>query len=719
MLIDFYALSGLINGTLAFILGLFVYSRNPSDRRYLPYGIFCLNLFIWGFAYFFWLTSSAESQALFWARVLMVGAIFLPVTAYHHVIQLIDINTKEKFRLAEVGYLLTILLLLLSPTPHLVSSVSSKLSFQYWPNPGLAFHLHILLFVFFAYKTVHELYQAHAASMGRRRVHLRILLVTITIAYLGGGTNYFLWYDIAIPPVGNILISVYIMVFAYAIIAYRLMDIEVFIKKSLTYAFLLLVLILPCYLLVVWGQKWLFGEVSYLFSSMTLVLFMIVGFLFPKFSIQTEEAFERVLFKKRYNYRETLLRSSKDMLSMVDLDTLSETLIQTVSKTLGTERASLFLSDDEKGALRLQASVGLEQDQFKGFAIRKDDPFVQGLMDSPEALIRDDLEMARNGSKPRQLAEKMGQMQAEVTLPLLSRDRLIGILNLGHKENKEMYSTEDLEVLSTLANQAAVAIENAQLYENLKQSQTIIQRSARLSSLGMLTAGLAHEIRNPLVAIRTFTQLLPERYGDPEFRDTFKTLALKEVDRICGLVNDLLSFARPSTPKVSPEDVNEIVESISRILETEAKEKDVRLHLRLASGLPKIFIDKEQIKQVLMNVIINAIQSIEGGGDVEISTRIFSREGAERFVQIEVRDTGTGIEEEDLENIFNPFFTTKKEGCGLGLSISHQIIQEHAGHMMAESKLGEGTTFFINLPAKLSSRAVNDSPKNNDKDSSR
>jgi len=452
---------------------------------------------------------------------------------------------------------------------------------------------------------------------------------------------------------------------------------------------------------------------------MTLALFMIVGFLFPKFSFRTEEAFERVLFKKRYNYRETLLRSSKDMLSVVDLDTLSDKLVQTVSRTLGIDRTSLFLFDDEKGALTHQASVGLEQEQFKDFAIRKDDPFIQELMKDSEALIKEEIEMANDGPNPRQMAEKMGEMQAEVTLPLLSRDRLIGILNLGHKEDKELYSTEDLEVLSTLTNQAAVAIENAQLYENLKQSQTVIQRNNRLSSLGLLTAGLAHEIRNPLVAIRTFTQLLPERYDDPEFRESFKNLALKEVDRICGLVNDLLSFARPSTPRVSPEDVNDIVDSISRILDTEAKEKDVKIHLRLDSGLPKIFIDNEQIKQVTMNVILNAIQSIEGGGNVDISTRLFSRESGEKFVQIEVRDTGVGIEEGDLENIFNPFFTTKKEGSGLGLSISHQIIQEHGGHMVAESQPGEGTAFFINLPAKLSSRAVDGVPDSDEKDPSR
>lgn len=232
----------------------------------------------------------------------------------------------------------------------------------------------------------------------------------------------------------------------------------------------------------------------------------------------------------------------------------------------------------------------------------------------------------------------------------------------------------------------------------LKQSQAIIRRADRLSSLGMLTAGLAHEIRNPLVAIRTFTQLLPERYLDAEFRESFQAVALKEVDRICGLINNLLSFARPSAPNVSAEDVNEIVESTIRILETEGKEQDVEISRGLSASLPKIFIDKEQIKQVCMNIILNAIQSIEGSGVVEVSTRPFAKNGSEQFVQIGIRDSGVGIAEKDLENIFTPFFTTKKGGNGLGLSITNQIVQEHGGYVVVESRVGKGTTFYVNLP---------------------
>ena len=295
----------------------------------------------------------------------------------------------------------------------------------------------------------------------------------------------------------------------------------------------------------------------------------------------------------------------------------------------------------------------------------------------------------------------MATLGAEITLPIISKQKLIGILNLGHKEDKTIYSNEDLELLTTLTNQAAIAIENARLYENLKQSQDTLRRADRLSSLGLLTAGLAHEIRNPLVAIRTFTQLLPERYDDAEFREGFQGLALKEVDRICGLINDLLSFARPSKPNVSPENLNDVVDNIARILETQAKEKGVAIAREFGDDLPKVWIDREQMKQVFMNLILNAIQAMQEGGSISISTRAVSRNSAEpsgEFVQVEVRDTGIGIPEENVQHIFDPFFTSKDEGSGLGLAVSHQIVQEHGGFVTVESTVGKGTAFFVHVP---------------------
>jgi len=421
--------------------------------------------------------------------------------------------------------------------------------------------------------------------------------------------------------------------------------------------------------------------------------------------------------QERQSNLQWLLVTSQEIFSAASIHQIMEIVIGRASKALGVENVSLFLLDQVKGTISLRASVGLDKNRYDSYVFPPDDLLVRTLMGRPEVLVRDKLEIAQNGRELSDLARRMGEIDAEISLPLISKERLIGILILGHKGRRESYSHEDLEILSTLANQASIAIENAMLYENLKQSQGIIHRASRLSSLGMLTAGLAHEIRNPLVAIRTFTQLLPERYGDPEFRERFQSIALKEVDRISGLVNDLLSFARPSTPKVAREDINEVVKSIARILETEAKEKGVTINYHLAASLPKILVDKEQLKQVSMNVILNAIQSIENEGVVEISSRLFLKDNREHYIQIEVRDTGIGIPERDMENIFNPFFTTKKEGSGLGLSISHQIVKEHGGYMAVESKVGVGTSFYINLLAsQVDYRREIDSPQIHEKD---
>lgn len=268
-------------------------------------------------------------------------------------------------------------------------------------------------------------------------------------------------------------------------------------------------------------------------------------------------------------------------------------------------------------------------------------------------------------------------------------------------------SDDEIGTLGAAFDQMAERL--MQRERELKQSQDTLRRADRLSSLGLLTAGLAHEIRNPLVAIRTFTQLLPERYDDPEFREGFQGLALKEVDRICGLITDLLTFARPSKPNVAPENVADVVDNIARILESQAKEKGVAIVREFGANLPKAWIDREQMKQVFMNLILNAIQAMKGTGTVTLMSRAVTVNGtqpAAEFVQIEVKDTGVGIPKENLQHIFDPFFTSKDEGSGLGLAVSYQIVQEHGGFVTVESTPGAGTSFFIHVPVGKPVRSI-------------
>jgi signal transduction histidine kinase len=422
-----------------------------------------------------------------------------------------------------------------------------------------------------------------------------------------------------------------------------------------------------------------------------------VAFFFDKIKPRTEKVVEQFLFKNRYDYRETLGTFSKAMVMILDLKSLSKRIIETITQTMGVEKASLFLWSEEKGGYSLFESKNISMTTTTPL-LSKNDPLPHYLQKIGEIIIREELVKGANIPELKDVIKIMSLLESEVSIPLISKGQLIGIINLGYKFNKDIFSHEDIELLSTLANQTSIAIENARLYEDLKRSKSYIRRADRLASLGTLTAGLAHEIRNPLVAIKTLTQLLPERIDDEEFRNNFLQIASGEVDRISSLVTELLEFSRPSDPKLELEDINAILDGMILLVSTETKKKQIHMIKNYATDLPPIQIDREQIKQVFLNILLNSIEATKENDKITVKTRSFMKPGGEPYIQIEFTDTGSGIPEEFIEDIFNPFFTTKSTGSGLGLSISNQIIQEHKGYIDVESQVGKGSSFFINLP---------------------
>jgi signal transduction histidine kinase len=191
---------------------------------------------------------------------------------------------------------------------------------------------------------------------------------------------------------------------------------------------------------------------------------------------------------------------------------------------------------------------------------------------------------------------------------------------------------------------------------------------------------------------------LPDRLDDEEFRSKFLQIASEEVDRISSLVTELLDFARPSDPKLEMEYINTILDGMILLVSTEMNKKQINMNKDYASNLPPVQIDREQMKQVFLNILLNAIEATPEKGKITVRTRSFLKPGGEPYVQIEFTDTGSGIPSDQLEEIFNPFFTTKNTGSGLGLSISNQIVRDHTGYIDVESQLGKGSSFFINLP---------------------
>ena len=241
----------------------------------------------------------------------------------------------------------------------------------------------------------------------------------------------------------------------------------------------------------------------------------------------------------------------------------------------------------------------------------------------------------------------------------------------------------------------------------LKAMEEQVRRSDRLSVIGTLSAGMAHEIKNPLVTINTFTQLLPEQYADKAFRETFFELVGKETKRIDTLVNRLLRFARPVQGDLREVSLHACVQDALRLVRQQLDRNRIELEEDLQAQSDCILADREQLNQAFVNFLLNAIDAMPEGGQLYVSSAnvevtldapFNGHSQCRPCVEVTIRDTGIGIQLDDLSRIFDPFFTTKDRGIGLGLSVTHGIIQEHHAAVLVDSTPGEGTTFTLQFP---------------------
>jgi signal transduction histidine kinase len=653
-----------------------------------------LSISLWTWGIFGRDLSTERTVALFFVRLCYVGAVFMPTFFFHFVNSFLKL---EKTKLLVAFYALSLIFLIFDLTPLFIKDVGPILFFQHYGIPGPVFPIYAVSFITIIGYSHYLLVKYFKKSEGQARNQIRYILLAAIIGFFGGLTTFFPNFNVEIFPFGFYLISLYVILTSYAIVKHRLMDINIVFKKGTTYALLMVLVFIPLVIISILSEKLFFGKISYLHSFVIFALLFLAGVLFYKIKPGTEKVVEQLLFRGRYDYRDTLRQFSKAMVSILDLESLSKRIVETITHTMGVDRASLFLWDEDKGAYSLFESKNIKL-ASSTFQLPKDNPLPNYLQKIGEIIIREELAKGTNIPELNEVVKEMSLLEAEVSIPFISKGELVGMINLGYKFNRDIYSHEDMELLDTLANETAIAIENARLYEDLKRSKSYIRRADRLASLGTLTAGLAHEIRNPLVALKTLTQLLPERLDDEEFRSQFLKIASGEVDRISSLVTELLDFARPSDPKLEFENINTILDGMILLVSTETKKKRINVIKSYASGLPSIQVDREQIKQVFLNILINAIQATSETGKITVKTRSFAKPGGETYIQIEFTDTGCGIPEEYLEDIFNPFFTTKSAGSGLGLSISHQIVQDHRGYIDVESQLDKGSSFFINLP---------------------
>ena len=699
-----YAIPPLLVGSLVFACGLWIVLKNPRASANIGFGLVCAGTCLWLFGTFMMYSAPNDEDAVFWGRFVYVGVVFIPAFFYQFCTSFLQRDVGKAPIVA--NYLISTVFLALIPTGYLLNGHYS----YFWGSTPKAGSLHPLFLGYFALVNVlslHTLYLGYKAKEGIAPLDASRIQYIFWACVLGNlaSIDFAQSYGLEFYPPGVVFVSLWISVVTYAIVKYQVLGISLHLdrRKLLPYGQALALL---SFYLVILVLLRVLADSTYALAGILLALFAIFAGLFVNLQRRIEKAVGKALFRQRYDAYETLTEFTDALFSIRELKALQEKIVGTLSRVMETENVSLFLLEKERDAYGLAAA---RQDQVRLKEV-KSRGFMQYLRETDGVILSEELERhATESVAMKEILNTLSLMKAALCIPLKNKERVIGFLNLGPKTKRNMYSREDLDLLAVLAKDAAIALDYLGLYEESKRSQRLLQRTDRLRSLETIAGGFAHEIRNPLTSIKTFVQLTTQRKDDSEFIRQFSTVVSEDVARIERLIQEILDYARYMEPKFSEEQLTEVITSCLYFIEVAANGKGVTLEKDFADDLPLVRVDRQQLKQVLLNLFMNALEAMDSGGVLTVKTHRLSKPTDAPWVQIEIADTGCGIPPADRDHIFDPFYTTKhaskeREGTGLGLTIVHQIVHEHGGHIDVQSEVGRGTTFYVNLPANLGLR---------------
>jgi len=465
---------------------------------------------------------------------------------------------------------------------------------------------------------------------------------------------------------------------------------------------------------------------------------------------------KNVVITQKMNELKTLDRISRAMTSTMDLDRILNIILEGVTKHLNFDRAIICLVNEKEGFIEGRQAIGVDQKLLSALRISLQDelnpiaktvndgtPYIVARVSEEGTHLEEPVsrQMKRLGLKQGEAETKTnvlspaeaisisrkkgtygeifagleGKINALASVPLVAKDRVNGVLLVDNLHSGRPIEEEDLRSLVTFTNQAGLAIENARLYvtekrfseelrhqvelakKELKEAQAHLIHSERLAAIGEMSVIVAHEVRNPMSSIRSCAQRIHKAVGEGDPNKKYTNYIMQEVDRLERIVKDMLTVTRQPKPNLVEENVNQIIEEILLHLDDEIRTSGAVLVTELDQNIPIIPVDPAMLKQVILNMVNNALFFMQGREKKEL--RIATGRD-KKFLQIRISDTGPGIPANNRKRVFEPFFSTKPQGTGLGLAICQRIVVAHKGKIDLESEIDKGATFTVSLPLR-------------------
>ncbi len=696
-------------GVVFLIIGVMVLQMKPHLRASKAFFLFCASICIWFVGSF-----DAQSVYLF-DQLSFFSWIFSPVFG----IYLMFIFPSDAKLKRMTHNLVSIFFLFISAMLFVLQFIFFY-KYDIWKHVNTVSWIYVVLSTMIFPVSSLMTYLNPSSALEKQRAQIILLgcifglLVPASVVACITVFKISLPYNLMALPVIIFPVSI-----AYAIVKHKLFDIDVIIEKALTYG--LLTGAVGCiFALTVLGFNVAFAKYGGWKNPAFFVIlsgFLVIALNPLKNRIQ--DLVDLTFFRKKYDYRGTVEEVSYAMTSLLSLEKIIDKIIEIVENTMFSNPVSVFIYNQDLGSYERYYKKG-EVQSSQDTTLEEDNILIQQLNFHGNEIFKEDLIAdERYFHNSQKLMPEFERLNSSLIIPLFFKKQLIGFIALGDKKSGLSYTSRDVNLLKLMANQSAIALENALAFKlvedyakrlektnkELKDTQAQLVHAEKMSAIGQLAAGVAHEIRNPLNIIEGARYYISTYMMDKENAEVvgeYLDYIKHEIDRTNRLIDSLLKFSKAEPPYFERVSINSVLENVVILVRKQLSDNDINLTLSLDEDLPQIMADPNQLWQVFINIILNGVQAMPKGGDFSIVTSTRWDEfasGNNDQVYIHFKDTGVGIDREDISKIFDPFFTKKDMGTGLGLSIAYKIIEKHKGRIIVESEKGTGTTITIELPS--------------------
>ncbi len=710
-----FGLSGLILGVTCSILILFlsIYGKAKLHRIWV---LFNVAVAVWGYGSYFIANASNEREALIVWKIAFSGVLFIAVFFYHVACLFCQI---KRFKTILFAYLQGFLFFILSFSNLYISEVFLLGGdFYYLKAKGALFILSCFLWVFFVALGLIELIIHFRKLKDVRRAQTLYLFLGFGVGFLGGITNFFPLFGIGMIPFGNVTIPIYCIVVTYAILKYRLVDIKLVITRASIFIFVYtLVLGVPF-----WVGFRLLGIGIWLLPAILMGFFATIG---PFIYLYVQKRAEDRLLQEQRRYQTTLRQASAGMGRIKDLKKLLNMIVYVLTRAVRLEHTLIYILDERKKVYVLGASKRrIGHSQFSDI-VEQDSVLVSYLSKHHLAIVYEEVKQKVQDYQDVELLEiekTMSSFEAALVIPIFVDQKLTAIVAMGKKESGRIYNEDDLSVFTILANQAALAIENAQFYEDMKLTQEQLFQAEKMATIGTMADGLSHQINNRFHALGFISgdaldtiKMVKEKGVPDNLKETFDDLerAFNRVqDNVVQggeVVQGLLRYTRKGDEGFVAVNFEDVFKSAYEMAQFKIKTTDLKV-VRMFDPLtaPKIRGNFTQLQEVFFNLIDNGYDAMmqrktelkEPGFVPTLKVYVNALEGNQ--VELIFEDNGAGVKPDDMAKLFTPFFTTKlssKKGTGLGLYVIKKIIEDnHKGQVIMDSQYMVGTKMKLRLP---------------------